>query len=191
MYGIKLLIESNLDPFAVIVDCLYQPDELVSELKEVNNVKGASVMPSTLLGSKIRLIVSWPIIRDGFISKPKLLLISVFKIVLIEVMDGRNWAIFWAVVSEIIPFGEDIKLSVNSSYVTPRESKVDFNSWIFIDIFEAILSPMLWQPSVIVNSFSNLRSAIAFVICSENKDEKGDTTTFSGPLSFKEGNIIW
>ena len=125
------------------MDCLYQPDELVSELKVVNNVTGTSIMFSILLGSKITLIVSWPIIRDGFISKPKLLVISVFKINLIEVIDGRNSAIFCAVVSEIIPFGEDMKLSVNSSYVTPRESRIDFSSWIFIDMFEAILSPML------------------------------------------------
>ena len=185
------MVEFNFEPLALIVDCLYQPEELVSEVNEVNKVTGTSLMSAVLLGLKTSLIVSSPIIIDGFISKPKLLLISVFKIDWRDEIDGKNWAIFWAVVSEIIPLGEDIKLSVNSSYVTPKESKVDVKPWIFEDISDATLSPIPRQPSVTVNSFSNLRSSLAFVICSENKVEKGDITIFSVPLSFNEGRIIW
>ena len=76
----RLLVEFNLEPLALIVDCLYQPEELGSEVKEVNKVTGTSLISPVLLGSKTSLIVSSPIIIYGFISKPKLLLISVFKI---------------------------------------------------------------------------------------------------------------
>ena len=185
------MVVFNLEPLAFIVDCLYQPEELVSEVNEVNKVTGTSLISPVLLGLKTSLIVSSPIIIDGFISIPKLLLISVFKIDWRDDIDGKNWAIFWAVVSEITPLGADIKLSVNSLYVTPKDSKVDVKPWIFEDISDAIELPMFWQPSATVNSFSNLRSSFAFVICSENKVEKGDITIFSAPLSFNEGNIIW